>query len=779
MAPSKKKTSSKPKALGRSRKRGAAGPGKPARSVQEPAKEPLGLDESWLEALLKLNQMSGAPIQDIIEFSLAEAVGLTRSKRGYLAFLDMAESVLAIHAWPKETTKGEQGADESPRWEEAIRLRKPVVRDQPGATASSRNNARRMVVPVFDGERIVLVAGVEDRERGYDDSDVRQLTLLMEDMWRLIEGKRANDRILRQTAVLNGINKVIREALTCESEEEVARTCLAVAQELTGSAFGFIGEVNAAGRFDTITLSDPGWSVCTLPETEAPRLIRDMVIRGIWGKVLEDEAPHVTNDPASHPDRVGTPEGHPPLTSFLGVPLKQAGRTIGMIALANKTDGYDPYDVETVTVLAVAFVEALRRKRAELELLKHQEHLEELVAVRTASLEGMNEQLAQEVAQRKQTEEALTRDRNLLRTLIDNLPDYIFAKDADSRFILNNAAHIRLLRAAAPEEIYGKTDYDIFPEELAAHYYADEQAVIRSGDALINREEEVIDEHGQKHWLLTTKVPLRDDEGKGIGVVGISRNITERKRMAGALADQTALLRQANADLERRNRELDEFTFVASHDLQEPLRKLSAFSDVLRDDMARGDEDEVQQDLIVITSAAQRMQQLVQDLLALSRSGRQDMNWGETSVDHCVDRALDVLELRVAETQATIHRDPLPVVQGDPGLLTQLFQNLIGNALKFHGEEPPRIRITAHDAGGHWSFEVADEGIGIKPAYAEQIFSPFKRLHRRGEYEGTGIGLAICRKIVERHDGNIWVESEFGKGARFRFTIGEQERGAS
>ncbi|NIA16581.1 MAG: PAS domain-containing protein [Nitrospiraceae bacterium] len=364
-------------------------------------------------------------------------------------------------------------------------------------------------------------------------------------------------------------------------------------------------------------------------------------------------------------------------------------------------------------------------------------------------------------------------DRNLLRTLVDNLPDYIYAKDADSRFILNNAAHLRLLGFESQEDVYGKTDFDIFPEELAASYYRDEHEVVRSGEPLIDREEEIVDENGERQWVLTTKVPLRDAQGKVVGSVGMSRLITKRKRMKEALARHAELLERANADLAKRNQELDEFTYIASHDLQEPLRKLSAFSEVLQQDLANGEEEEVHEDLNVIVSAAQRMQQLVQDLLALSRSGRQAMKWGEVTVDHCVDRALDVLQLRIEETGAVIERGSLPLLGGDESLLTQLFQNLIGNGLKFHGGEPPVITLSSEKIDDHWLLTVEDNGIGLKPEYAEQIFSPFKRLHGRGKYEGTGIGLAICRKIVERHNGRIWVESELGHGARFKFTVGE------
>lgn len=375
-------------------------------------------------------------------------------------------------------------------------------------------------------------------------------------------------------------------------------------------------------------------------------------------------------------------------------------------------------------------------------------------------------------------EQVLARERHLLRTLIDYLPDYIYVKDAQSRFVLNNAAHLRLLKAESAEDVYGKTDYDIFPEQLASRYYADEQAAIRSGEPLVNREEVVVDERGRKLWVLSTKVPFRDVEGNIAGIVGMSRNITERKRLEEALENHAKLLEKANADLHLRNQELDEFTYIASHDLQEPLRKLTAFSDVLREDLLAGEHEAVLRDLEVLSSGAQRMQQLVQDLLALSRSSRQKMSVQPVPLDRCVDRALDALELRIKETGAQVVREKLPVVRGDLSLLTQLFQNLIGNALKFHTGTAPHVEISCEPIEGGWRVSVKDEGIGIKPEYAEQIFAPFKRLHSRGKYEGTGIGLAICRKIVERHGGVIWVESELGKGATFKFTLKQQREAA-
>lgn len=195
--------------------------------------------------------------------------------------------------------------------------------------------------------------------------------------------KRVEETLSARSAVLNAVNQVFQEALTCETEAEVAATCLKVAEQLTGSKFGFIGEVNEAGRFDTIAISNPGWDACKMPRSDATRLIVDMEIRGLWAGAILDESPIIVNDPATHPHSVGTPAGHPPITCFLGVPLKHGGRTIGMFGLANKQSGYEPADRQAVEALSVSFVEALMRKRAEAALRRHREELEKLVEERT------------------------------------------------------------------------------------------------------------------------------------------------------------------------------------------------------------------------------------------------------------------------------------------------------------------------------------------------------------------------------------------------------------
>ena len=250
----------------------------------------------------------------------------------------------------------------------------------------------------------------------------------------------------------------------------------------------------------------------------------------------------------------------------------------------------------------------------------------------------------------------------------------------------------------------------------------------------------------------------------------------KRKKAEEALADRTVQLERKNRELVALNAELDEFTHMASHDLQEPLRTLTAYSDLLRKDLAQSLPERAARDLGFITDAAKRMQTLIRDLLALSRAGRVVKKGDKISLGECADRALEALAMRVEETGAQVMREELPEVWGDSTLLTELYQNLIGNALKFRGDQRPIIQLTFEERNGDQIFGVKDNGLGIEPKYAQQIFQPFRRLHGVAEYEGSGIGLAICHKIVARHGGKIWVESEPGKGAHFRFTFSHRTK---
>jgi signal transduction histidine kinase len=236
---------------------------------------------------------------------------------------------------------------------------------------------------------------------------------------------------------------------------------------------------------------------------------------------------------------------------------------------------------------------------------------------------------------------------------------------------------------------------------------------------------------------------------------------------ARALQSTAGTLRQVNLHLTRKVTELDEFSYVASHDLQEPLRKLVSFSALLRQDLGRELPERAAKDLEFISEAARRMQALVQDLLALSRAGRRELQVEPLSLAACADAAIQNLNPLIEEKQATLTRDDLPTLPVDRTLITQLYQNLIGNALKFVRGRPPVIHLSARREGHDWILGVHDNGIGINPEHFEQIFAPFRRLHGRAEFDGSGIGLAICRRAAARHGGRIWVESSPGQGSNF------------
>lgn len=222
----------------------------------------------------------------------------------------------------------------------------------------------------------------------------------------------------------------------------------------------------------------------------------------------------------------------------------------------------------------------------------------------------------------------------------------------------------------------------------------------------------------------------------------------------------------------RRSREsLEQLAYVVSHDLQEPLRMVRSFLQLLeRRNDGKLDADSVEFIGFAVEGAA-RLQDQLQDLLRYSRAGRGLPELNLTPVDEVVDSALEKLDRFVRDAGAVVKRDVLPTVAVDPAGLGQVFQSLIQNAIKFHGQDAPRVNIAAELDGSHWMFSVTDNGVGIDMHFSERIFEVFQRLHSRSEYAGTGIGLAICRRVVEQHGGRIWVESAPGEGSSFRFTL--------
>jgi PAS domain S-box-containing protein len=580
-----------------------------------------------------------------------------------------------------------------------------------------------------------------------------------------------------------------------------------------------------------------------------------------------------------------------------------------------------------VTALATAYLSTTLGRAAQVE---------RLVDRRTAELAHSNQELKSQITQRQRMETALAAERDLIDALLDSMPDHIYFKDRESRFIRINKSMAALFKLRSPDEALGKSDFDFFTAEHAQRAFVDEQDIMRSGRPLIGREEKETWPDGATTWVSTTKQCLQDKAGNIVGTFGISRDITPRKqaesrlavqyqvarllaecteftaaapRILGAICEclgwnlgavwavdkpsdrlrcvelwhapstqfpefertsrqttfpkgtglpgrvwatgQPTWIRDAVSDgnfprapvaireglhgafafplragneilgvieffsrrieqpdeellqmfasvgsqigqfierkrmeqalaakaqeLERSNQELEQFAYVASHDLQEPLRMIASYTQLLERRYKDKLDPDAHEFIAYAVDGAARMQALINDLLAYSRVGTRAKEFKPTDCSEVLKRALKNLEIAVEESEAKITHTALPTVTGDLTQLTQLFQNLIGNAIKFRGTKPAVIHVSAElqgeGAAQEWHFAVRDQGIGIERQYFERIFIIFQRLHGREEYPGTGIGLAVCRKIVERHGGRIWVESEPGQGSTFHFTI--------
>ncbi len=399
-------------------------------------------------------------------------------------------------------------------------------------------------------------------------------------------------------------------------------------------------------------------------------------------------------------------------------------------------------------------------------VILHTDELESQIYEKTAALNT-------ELAERKRAETVARDSEALYHSLVDTLPINILRKDLRGRVTYGNRGYCE--RMGKPlSELLGRSDYDLFPKELANKYLSDDEKVIRTGEMF-----EDIEEHrgsdGRKSYVHVLKAPVRDAQGKVVGTQVIFWDVTARKLAEEAL-EKTA------TDLARSNKELEQFAYVASHDLQEPLRMITSYTQLIGRRYNDKLDDDAKEFMRFAVDGALRMQRLIQGLLEYSRVGTKGKPFDQVDFNQVLDAALANLTISVEESKARITRDTLPIVMGDSVQLVQLLQNLIGNAIKFHGPQPPHIHISAKRQpraaaaalGGvpfEWVFSVSDNGIGIEPQYFDRIFVIFQRLHTQEQYPGTGIGLAICKKIIERHGGRIWPESKPGEGTTFFFAL--------
>ncbi len=400
-----------------------------------------------------------------------------------------------------------------------------------------------------------------------------------------------------------------------------------------------------------------------------------------------------------------------------------------------------------------------------------------LAAVAMAAVVLLLFDVRQTTIARTGAEAAAARERAFLHEMLDAMPACISLKDEKGRYVFRNKAARDFTGSHAAEterrrHWRGSKAADFFQPELVDQIEEEDRHVLETGEPLLAREKPVVMPEGRIAWYSTTKLPLRDPDGALRGLLCVHVDITARKAAEEKLRVFAGLLEQSNV-------ELRDFAGVASHDLQEPLRKIQAFSDRVRVKGGAALGPEGLDSLERIQNAASRMQTLIQDLLVLSRISSRDYRVEPVDLNWTVHEVLKDFALRIERSGAKVEVGPLPTVEADAFQMRQMFQNLIGNALKFHKPgQRPEITVQGkllrvqdyHLSGAAPGDEVAqimvtDNGIGFDEEYVEKVFTLFARLHTPEEYEGTGIGLAVCRKIAQRHGGSIVAKSAKGQGA--------------
>lgn len=353
------------------------------------------------------------------------------------------------------------------------------------------------------------------------------------------------------------------------------------------------------------------------------------------------------------------------------------------------------------------------------------------------------------------------------RLMVENIRDYaIFLLNPDGQIKTWNLGAQRL-KGFEPAEIIGK-DFSIFYSQSEIKKNKPMKLLqIAAEEGRAEDEGWRVKKDGTRFWAWVVITALRDQLGNLIGFAKITRDLTERRRWE---LDLEKKVEERTKELKQSNRDLEQFAYVSSHDLQEPLRVIKLYVDLINRKMKGKVDADLAKYLEYISDSAARAQTLIQELLEYSRIGKKQEIFGDVDLDKVVKKVLKNLRRPIQEKSVVIECDALPIIKGYEFLLVRLFENLLSNSLKYT-EKQPQLQITCKATKSAYTLTISDNGIGIDPQFHETIFEVFKRLHSMEQFPGTGIGLAMCKKIVELHEGRIWVESSKGKGAAFKFTL--------
>ncbi|MFO7904051.1 MAG: response regulator [Pirellulaceae bacterium] len=703
------------------------------------AEATLRLEQSRLEALLKLGEMTDASIKEISDFALEEAVRLTESKIGYLAFMNEEETVLTMNSWSKRAMEQCAVSDkplvyrveETGLWGEAVRQRRAVVTNDYAAARSRKKGypdghvevVRHMSIPVFDGEQIVAVAGVGNKDTPYNDTDVRQLTLLMQGMWRLIQRRRS------------------KEALR-EAHEELEHRVERRTSQLAAANEELKREIDERKR--------------------AEREIRDS--QALYSSLVENLPVHVVRKDL---------EGRFTFAnqSFCELLGKQMDEVIGKTdfeffppTLARKYR-QDDLQVMRTGKLLVTIEENISDGEA-----RYVQVMKSAVRDSNAGIVGV-QVIFWDVTDRKKAEAALEHERYLLHALMDNLPHNIYFKDKESRFIRINKALARNFGLNDASEAIGKTDADFFVGEHVRQAMDDEQQIVRSGQPLVDKEEKETWPDGHVTWVSTTKLPLYDEHGRIAGTFGISRDITEQKRAAEEL-------QQAKEAAETASRAKSDFLANMSHEIRTPMNAIIGMTELVLDTELSPPQRNY---LKMVQESGDALLALINDMLDFSKieAGKLELEYREFDVRETLGDTVKSLALRAhaknLELACEIAREVPDRLMGDAGRLRQIVVNLVGNAIKFteRGEVVLNVELRSRtDEEVVLQFAVSDTGIGIPEEKLTAIFDAFEQVDTSvtRRHGGTGLGLSISSKLVQLMGGEIWAESQLDQGTTFNFT---------
>lgn len=426
---------------------------------------------------------------------------------------------------------------------------------------------------------------------------------------------------------------------------------------------------------------------------------------------------------------------------------------LAAMGLARQLVPATPFIIVTGSLDEETAVECLKNGAVDYVI---KEHLARLGPAVESALERKR---AREEQQR--TEEKLHRSEETFRRIVQTASEGIWVVDVEGGTSFVNRRMADMLGFTVAEML-GRPMLDFLGDEgrevLASQLRECRQGSTKKYDIQLRRKD------GAALWAMVSAGPTSDSRGQFTGSLQMVTDITDRKRAEEELAEKAQ-------ELARYNAELEQFAHVAAHDLQEPLRTVASFTQLLAQRYRGHLDAEADKFIDLIVGGARRMRQLIDGLLSYSRVTRQEAAWGLADSEAIFRQSLDSLRQSVEESRVELTHDPLPTLLADPLRLQQLFEHLLGNALKFRGPDPLRVHVSARREGPEWIFSVRDNGIGIDPHHFEQIFQIFERLHGNEQYPGTGIGLAICKRIVESLHGRIWVESEPGNGATFCFAL--------